>query len=988
MQKRKAFILSLALFGLASCSNEPAPAAKTSVYTTESSSATSAASEKETEIAAIYKLYLANGGEMTYEQWLATIKGEPGKDGTALRHGNGAPSPAFGNDGDSYIDLDTWDYYLKTNGAWIKIGCLKGEKGEPGIQGPRGEKGDAGISVISVEKTGSDNLADTYTITYSDGSTSTFVVVNGKKGEQGIQGIPGQDGHTPSITIGENGNWFVDGFDTNVKAQGNTGKSAYDIYCESHSEYVGDEQQWIDDLVNGRLATPNPVYYTVTFDLGYEGKSFTQQVLENKKAKKPEDPTRNGYTFIDWVDENNDHWIFNGFSITEDITLHAVWSDPIEYTVTFVNNNGSVLDVVTGYYGQAITYNGPNPVAANQAPHYIYTFTGWDKDLIITGNMTITATYSTTYSPERIAYYYNYDGETLLAAIPLEEGEAPHYEGDVPLRAPDEANQLQFEFIKWNKVEETESATKFIAEYSTCTSGLVIKGNAVFGYNGTSTNITIPSIWNGQTITEVSTRAFFGCATLTSIFIPSSVTSIGNSAFYGCTSLASIEVDPSNPKYDSRDGCNAIVETSSNAIVLGCPSTVIPQTVTSIGNYAFEGCTSLTSISIPSSVRSIGNNAFYGCASLASVEIPSSVTSIGECAFEGCTSLASISIPSSVTSIGEYAFFGCATLTSIFIPSSVTSIESYAFYGCTSLASIEVDPSNPKYDSRDGCNAIVETSSNAIVLGCTSTVIPYTVTSIGAYAFYGCTSLASIFIPSSVTSIGNLAFAGCTSLASIRRATSVTSIGYGAFEGCTSLTSVEIPSSVRSIGAYAFYGCTSLASISIPSSVTSIGDLAFAGCASLASVEVDPSNPKYDSRDGCNAIVKTSSNAIVLGCSSTVIPSSVTSIGNSAFYGCTSLTSISIPSSVTSIGNHAFYGCTSLASVEIPSSVTSIGEYAFFGCATLASIFIPSSVTSIGEYAFRECGSLTIFCQVSSKPNSWNWGWNYDSRPVHWGAAQ
>ncbi len=209
---------------------------------------------------------------------------------------------------------------------------------------------------------------------------------------------------------------------------------------------------------------------------------------------------------------------------------------------------------------------------------------------------------------------------------------------------------------------------------------------------------------------------------------------------------------------------------------------IIPDGVTSIGDYAFEGCESLASITIPDGVTSIGDFAFIGCESLASITIPDGVTSIGYRAFHECKSLTSITIPDGVTSIGNDAFFGCKSLTSITIPDGVTSIAGRAFYGCESLTSI---------------------------------TIPDGVTSIGYRAFHECKSLTSITIPDSVTSIGNYAFDGCESLTSITIPDGVTSIGYDAFYGCKSLMSITIPDSVTSISNGAFRGCSSL-SITIP----------------------------------------------------------------------------------------------------------------------------------------------------------------------------
>ncbi len=787
--------------------------------------------------------------------------------------------------------------YIGENGNWwvngsdtgVKAAGSDGSNGSNGQDGSQGEKGDNGVSVVSVTYKETKDGKDYFTITLSDGSTFDFWTTRGENGSNG------QDGSTPSITIGEDGYWYINGTKTNVCAKGQDGN-----VTEIESIELTDS--------NGLVDT-----YTITYSNdGVTSMSFAFSV-------------RNGSSILNGSGSPNSDLGSDGDSYLDTSTG--------DY---YVKSDGKWTYI--GNLSSGVPYIGDDG--------YWYVKDGF------TGESTSTGILADGYKEEE---YSNRKPSSGLRYVTASEGG--------------------------------------------------VSGYLVSSYNGIDTDVVVPNYIGTVRVIGFDDNAFFGNTNITSVSFSKNTNFVGSKAFYGCTNLTSIDLN------------DAKVQTIGSSAFYNCTSLAVEidfgEKLKAIGSSAFYNCSSITSIKLPFTMDSVGEYSFYNNSGATSLTIAEGIKSLGKYCFAGMQKLTSVSVPSSVISIGESAFSGCGNLTDMCLPFVGSSREvaskeasfyasdrnfgyvfgtntfanarqirqyyaSYTYSSSTQEYSVSdyrrgyayyyfpanltnvtiLDDSTIDPDAFDGISFLTEINlKNKVHL-------------VDNYAFYGCTSLKNVNFDGGVDKIGSYAFYNNIALENIDLK-GTASIGEKAFYNNTSLESVSLSEDIETIEPYAFYGCTGLQSVLNLKFAKTIGSYAFCNAKSLLNYELNAVETigSYAFCDSAAKQITIKSDTLVsiesYAFSSNASATSITidcpnlqTIGDYAFQGCTSLTSLIIKDCKADLGKGIFSGDTSLINVGLAEGIKSIGASAFYDCSSLTSVVIPTTVASIGRNAFYGCTNM------------------------------
>ena len=889
--------------------------------------------------------------------------GKDGKDGTNVTILNVELFKTEGN-------VDTYRVTF-SNGEHYDFTVTNGKNGQDGTNGTDGTNG-SNLVIISVAKTATAGHVDTYTITYSDGSTTTFTVTNATSCFNG-HGVP-------ENTLGEDGDMYI-----NIKN--------WDFYKKEDGAWIkagnlhGKSTLTGEGVPSNDLGLDGDIYVdTSSWDV-YEKKDGVWTKTGNIRGKSTLSGTTNP---LNTEGSNGDVYInTSSWDIFE--KKDGVWT---------LTGNIRGKSMLTGSGAPANTVGTDGDVYIDKDSWDIYTKANgtWTQVGRIRGE--------SPYIGDNGNWWVG-DNDTGVLADPAKVD-----------------NSVPSDGLRFSAVTYGGEAGYFVSSYNGTDKDVVIPSyvgmTKVIGIEDSvfSGKTTLTSVKLSKFTSYIGNNAFNGCSNIQEIDVNSAkIKTIGDYAFFNCNSLTSFTFSDkllSIGNYAFRDCSNLVsISISSGA---------------SIGNYAFQNCSNVTSIQLKN-VKKIGELAFFNIDKVTTITIPNSVTSIGYSAFGGMSALESYSAPftggvrdftftsgetnsqemlfgyvfgennysNSSSALQYYSTYsyvsGGYQISSVksgsvtyYIPSSLRTVNitnashiwSGAFYNCSMLATISLSNSLAVVSIDDysfyNCAALNSfTPTN-------------TIKNIGNYAFYNCSSLESISLGSSIETIGNYAFYNCTSLNVVNIGNKLVSIGSYAFYGCPGSINfdngsiiteignnafrewqgetITVPNSVKTIGNYSFAYCSNLVSITIPEGVTSIGERAFNNCTNLKSIII-PSTVSFISP------------YTFAGCSNleTVVFMGETVIGDYAFQACTKLVNINLDSVTGSIGNYAFYNCSSLKSINLVDGVTTIGSYAFSSCTSAKSLSIPQTVTGISDYAFNNCRALeqvyynAVSCSVSGANN-------------------
>lgn len=783
------------------------------------------------------------------------------------------------------------------------------------------------------------------------------------------------------------------------------------------------------------LASCNDSLFTVTFDV--DGQVYTtSNVKKGGKIAMPTPPQKSGYSFDGWY-LDKDEWTqpFNSsVAVINNITVYAHWirvveSIPNTYTITFDSQGGSTVPGLRVKQGATFTLPA-NPTLKD------YNFGGWyldpactaqfTTDYELTRNITVYA----KWIPVDSTTYFVRSGSTITELTALGKQAStitlPDKLGGVTITA------IADELFKDNKSVKSvtfpsgssyESVGKYA--FSGCTNLTEIKfinginsiGEGAFSGCTALKNIQLPTA-----ITEISKNMFAGCTSLQYATLYDSITAIGDGAYKDCVALTSVRVreNVSSIGKEAFSGCSSI------------RSIGIDNGTTTIGEKAFYNCAKLTELVMPDSVTMVGSNALYGCVSLTNVtlsknitEIPdyflynakvletltipadNKITKIGASAFAYCTELENFAIPVGTTEIGQNAFNGCKDITSFTCPVGVTKIGSQLFLNAVNLVSVSLHPNVTEIGSFafSGCTELTTISGLE------------NVTKLGSGVFKNAVKLNNIVIPAGVEVVPDGCFDTCRALTNITLSDGIKVIDRLAFNGCENLETITLPLTLTTIGEYAFDGCIKLNNVTIPSSVVSLAPTAFDNCVELTEIAVNNGSVSYEADNGViftkgketmvfysdalennsytipDGVKNLSTNLFRdnLKITTIVLPSTLESIGPSAFDGCKNLANINFNQGLKEIGSYAFEN-TAITTANLPIGLVTIDQYAFKGTTSLTDAIIPITALSVGKGIFDGCrATLNVTVEgdedmLSGWSSSWNLATNVSGYNITYGA--